>query len=95
MSTHVAHTGMKGLLEKAEFNRFGIICVVLTIVGCLGGIAVGLGAIQYYFTLSLVVVPTMATLSLLIAVAPMRSILIAGAISFIVDVMMILYFTLS
>jgi hypothetical protein len=86
---------MKGLLEKAEFNRFGIICVVLTIVGCLGGIAVGLGAIQYYFTLSLVVVPTMATLSLLIAVAPMRSILIAGAISFIVDVMMILYFTLS
>jgi hypothetical protein len=95
MSTHVTSPGMKGLLEKAEFNRFGIICVVLTIVGCLGGIAVGLGAIQYYFTLSLVVVPTMATLSLLIAVAPMRSILIAGAISFIVDVMMILYFTLS
>ncbi|MEN9399745.1 MAG: hypothetical protein RL632_846 [Bacteroidota bacterium] len=95
MSTHVAHTGMKGLIEKAEFNRFGIICVVLTIVGCLGGIAVGLGAIEHYFTLTLVVVPTMATLSLLIAVAPMRSILFAGAISLIVDVSMILYFTLS
>lgn len=95
MSTHVANTGMKGLIEKAEFNRFGIICVVLTIVGCLGGIAVGLGAIENYLTLTLVVVPTMATLSLLIAVAPMRSILIAGGISFIIDIMMILYFTLS
>jgi len=95
MSTHVAHTGMNGLIEKAEFNRFGIICVVLTIVGCLGGIAVGLGAIEHYLTLTLVVVPTMATLSLLIAVAPMRLILFAGAISLIVDVLMILYFTLS
>ena len=95
MSTHVAHTGVKGLIEKAEFNRFGIICVVLTIVGCLGGIAVGLGAIEHYLTLTLVVVPTMATLSLLIAVAPMRLILFAGAISLIVDVLMILYFTLS
>jgi hypothetical protein len=95
MGSHVASTGMKGLMEKAEFNRFGIICVVLTIVGCLGGIAVGLGAIEYYLTLTLVVVPTMATLSLLIAVAPMRSILIAGSISFIIDLLMILYFTLS
>ncbi len=95
MSTHVAHTGMKGLIEKAEFNRFGIICVVLTIVGCLGGIAVGLGAIEHYLTLTLVVVPTMATLSLLIAVAPMRAILFSGAISLIVDVSLILYFTLS
>jgi hypothetical protein len=95
MSTHVANTGMKGLFEKAEFNRFGIICVVLTIVGCLGGIAIGLGAIEKYFTLTLVVVPTMATLSLLIAVAPMRSILIVASICLIIDLIMILYFTLS
>jgi len=94
MGTHVAHTGMKGLIEKAEFNRFGIICVVLTVVGCLGGIAVGLGAIEYYVTLTLVVVPTMVTLSLLVAVAPMRYILFAGAVSLIVDLFMILYFTL-
>jgi hypothetical protein len=94
MGTHVAHTGMKGLIEKAEFNRFGIICVVLTVVGCLGGIAVGLGAIEYYVTLTLVVVPTMVTLSLLVAVAPMRYILFAGAVSLIVDFFMILYFTL-
>jgi hypothetical protein len=86
---------MKELLEKAEFNRFGIISIVLTVVGCLGGIAVGMGAIESYFTLTLVVVPTMATLSLLIAVAPMRSIIIAGALSLLIDVIMILYFTMN
>ncbi len=95
MSTPITSAKMKGLLEKAEFNRFGIISLVLTVVGCLGGIAVGLGAIKYYLTLTLVVVPTMATLSLLIAVAPMRSILIAGTISLLVDLIMILYFTMN
>jgi hypothetical protein len=95
MNTHVASIKMKELLEKAEFNRFGIISIVLTVVGCLGGIAVGMGAIESYFTLTLVVVPTMATLSLLIAVAPMRSIIIAGALSLLIDVIMILYFTMN
>ncbi len=95
MSTPVTSLKMKELLEKAEFNRFGIISIVLTLVGCLGGIAVGMGAIKYYFTLTLVVVPTMATLSLLIAVASMRSILIAGALSLLVDLIMILYFTMN
>ena len=95
MSTPVTSIKMKELLEKAEFNRFGIISIVLTVVGCLGGIAVGMGAIESYFTLTLVVVPTMATLSLLIAVAPMRSILIAGALSLLVDLIMILYFTMN
>jgi hypothetical protein len=33
------------LLSDSEFNRFGLICVILTIVGCLGGIAVGMGAL--------------------------------------------------
>ncbi len=95
MSTPVTSIKMKELLEKAEFNRFGIISIVLTVVGCLGGIAVGMGAIESYFTLTLVVVPTMATLSLLIAVAPMRSIIIAGALSLLIDVIMILYFTMN
>jgi len=95
MSTPVTSIKMKELLENAEFNRFGIISIVLTLVGCLGGIAVGMGAIKYYMTLTLVVVPTMATLSLLIAVAPMRSIIIAGTLSLLVDVIMILYFTMN
>ncbi len=82
-------------IEAAEFNRFGIICVVLTIVGCLGGIAVGLGAINYTATLVAVVIPTMLTLSFLIAVAPMRAILISAIIATIIDSSLIVYFILS
>ncbi len=79
-------------LEMAEFNRFGIICVVLTIVGCLGGITVGLGAISYTFTLIAVVIPTMLTLSFLIAVAPMKAIMTSGIIATIIDLVLITYF---
>ena len=83
------------LLEKAEFNRFGIISVVLLIVGCMGGLAVGLGAVESVFTLTLVVVPTMITLSLLLAVAPMKFIFTAGFVSAIIDTLLILYYLLA
>jgi hypothetical protein len=83
-----------GLLAQSEFNRFGIICVLLTVVGCLGGTAVGLGAITSTFALILVVVPTMLTLSLLLAVAPMRAIYTAALTSVSIDIALILYFAL-
>ena len=95
MEANVQSTGRFGkLLSDSEFNRFGFICVILTVVGCLGGAAVGLGAIGSTLTLTLVIVPTMATLSLLLAVSPMRWVLTATMISIFIDVMMILYFTL-
>jgi hypothetical protein len=81
-------------LAHSEFNRYGLICVILTIVGCLGGLAVGLGAIQYTATLVAVVVPTMLTLSLLVAVAPMRFIYLSAAISIAIDLSFIIYFAL-
>lgn len=82
------------LLSDSEFNRFGLIFVILTVVGCLGGAAVGLGAINNIVALTAVIVPTMATLSLLLAVSPMRWILTATMISVSIDVLMILYFLL-
>ncbi len=84
----------KNITEAADFNRFGIISIVLLIVGCLGGIAVGLGAVESVVTLSMVVVPTMATLSLLLAVAPMKQILTAATIATVIDILFILYFIL-
>ena len=79
-------------LESAEFNRFGIISMLLLIVGCLGGIAVGLGAVENVVTLTMVVVPTMVTLSLLLAVSPMKYILTSAAIATVIDILFILYF---
>jgi hypothetical protein len=82
------------LLSDSEFNRFGLICVILTIVGCLGGIAVGMGALGNTLATSIIIIPTMITLSLLLAVAPMRWIMMAGIVSSIIDILFIIYYTL-
>lgn len=83
---------MSRFIKDSEFNRFGLICVILTVVGCLGGTAVGLGAISSTKALTAIIIPTMATLSLLLAVAPMRYIFIATAISLSIDILLILYY---
>ncbi|MES2798708.1 MAG: hypothetical protein V4638_01710 [Bacteroidota bacterium] len=80
--------------ENLEFNRFGLIVVILLLVGCLGGIAVGLGAIEYLLTLVAVVIPTMMTLSMIIAVAPMRMTIITGLVACAIDIAMIAFFTI-
>ncbi len=86
---------LERIFANAEFNRFGIICVVLTIVGCLGGIVVGLGAIQDTFALVSVVIPTMITLSMLIAVAPMKYLLISATANIAIDLILLVYYVLN
>ena len=80
---------------NTEFNRFGLICAVLLTVGCSGGLAVGLGAVQYVGALIAIVIPTMTTLSLLLAVAPMRYVMMSGVISTIINLLFIIYFLLA
>jgi hypothetical protein len=53
-----------------------------------------MGAISSTLSLVLVTIPTMLTLSLLLAVAPMRWIFTAAAAAIIIDLLMILYYTL-
>ncbi|WP_107040284.1 hypothetical protein [Brumimicrobium mesophilum] len=79
----------KFLGEDLEINRLGIISVVLLIIGCLGGMTVGLGAVHHTWQLFLVVLPTMLTLSLLIAVAPLKQILNFCVITVIIDVIIL------
>jgi hypothetical protein len=74
----------------AEFNRYSIISGVLLIVGCLGGLTVGMGAINNIIQLIFVVVPTMATLSLLLALAPMKQVLNLAAITVIIDLIILI-----
>lgn len=80
------------VIKESEFNRFGLISMILLVVGCVGGIAVGLGAIKYTGTLILCVVPTMTTLSLLLAVAPMKWIWRSAFLSMAIDFILIIYF---
>lgn len=81
--------------EKAEFNRFGIISILLMVVGIMGGLAVGMGVINYTGLLILVVISTMLCLSLILSVAPMRYILYTAAFSLILDTILLTYFLIT
>lgn len=83
------------IFGNVEFHRFGIICMLILVVGCMSGFAVGLGAVESTFLLTLVVIPTMAMLALLLAVAPMKQILTAAGIAGAVDLALIAYFLLT
>jgi hypothetical protein len=75
-----------------EFNRFGWIAIILTVVGCLGGLTVGMGAIKNTISLTVVVIPTMITLSLLLAVSPMKWIVNAAIVSIFIDLLLMSYY---
>jgi hypothetical protein len=54
-----------------------------------------MGAIENTFALIAVVIPTMITLSLLLAVSPMRWIMIASSTSIVVDLSLMIFYLLS
>lgn len=79
-----------GFWDKAfggelEHNRFAVISAVLLIVGCLGGLTVGYGAVHHTWQLIVVIIPTMTTLSLLLAVSPVKLILNFAVITILIN----------
>lgn len=78
------------LETAASEYRFGVIAITLLIIGCLGGVAMSFGAALHTWSLIAVVIPTMTTLSLLLAVAPMKWILNAFIVTVLVDIIAIL-----
>lgn len=86
-------TGIK-IIDKIfydhDMNRYGIISMLLLVVGCLGGIAVGLGGINSVIQLIFLVVPTMAALSMILAVAPMKYIVYTSLIAVCIDIVILL-----
>ena len=82
------------IFSDLEFNRYGLMCAILAIVGCLGGIAVGMGGILHTWSLILIVIPMMATLSFMLAVSPMKLVMASGIIASIIDLSFIVYYSL-
>lgn len=76
---------------RAEFNRFGIVPMLLIFVVCISGIAAGLGAPGNAFQLSVVAFPTAVALSLVLAVAPMRAIVYSSAIAVFLDLLVMIF----
>ena len=81
----------KNLWAEAEKGRFGIIPLLLTVVACMSGIAAAYGTGYGVFQLSLVAFPTMITLSLILGVAPMKQIIYAGAITVLLDILVLIF----
>ena len=78
--------------EEIEFNRFGIISIIILIVSCLGGITVGLGALNNIYHLIMLISTTMATLVLILAVCPMKLILTSSTIAILIDIILMTYY---
>ena len=91
MSSEIELTRKEAELDA---NRHGLISVILLLVGCLGGITVWAGAIESVFSLTLVVLPTMVTLCLLLAVSPMKLILRMAYLCVILDSILLIYYLL-
>ncbi len=82
------------LMQYAEFNKFGVMSMLLIFVGCLGGVTVGLSGFQSDFALISVIIPTMTMLALILSIQPIKYILIAGLIATTIDILILITFLL-
>ena len=84
-------TSISDFWKNAEFNRFGIISMLIVIITCLGGFAAAVAVKESTFQLAMVVSSAMAVEALILAVMPMRAIFIASAISLIISLAVIFF----
>lgn len=77
--------------EQAEFHRFGIIAATLVIIACMGGFAAAIALKGSIVTLTAVAISTGLAEGLILAVAPMRYIALASAVSFLISLFVILF----
>jgi hypothetical protein len=73
------------LFNDAEKNRFGIIPILIVVIACIGGFAAAFGADNSTIQLGIIILPTVISLALTLAVAPMRTILWVSTLAVILD----------
>jgi hypothetical protein len=87
-------TESKGFIERfnerAEFDRFSVISVGFLLIGIVGGITVGVFAHDHIWQIGIIAAVTMLSLSLMLAVAPMKYIIRSTIAALLVDVLFIL-----
>ena len=79
----------QALWTKAEEARFGVLPLLLLVVTCLGSIAMAFGTGYETLQMLMVTLPAMVTLSLILAVAPMRMVAWASAIAILMDLIVL------
>ncbi|MBI3518253.1 MAG: hypothetical protein HY062_02705 [Bacteroidetes bacterium] len=94
-SKHVTTTKQKNAVspfwDALEFRRFGIISMLVVVLGCVGGMAASFGAGADALKLGLIALPTIISLALILAVAPMRAIVYSAAIAFVLDLIVLVF----
>jgi hypothetical protein len=83
--------GMNAFWEMLEFNRFGIISMLVVILGCVGGMAASFGAGADALKLAMIAFPTIISLALILAVAPMKTITYLSVIAVILDLVVLVF----
>lgn len=78
-------TWLERLEQKSEFNRYGIISMLFLLIGILGGITIAVSAYAHLWQISTIAILTMLSLSLMLAVAPMKYIIRVTAAALILD----------
>ncbi len=73
------------LFDDAEKNRFGIIPILIVVIACIGGFVAAFGTNDSSIQLGMIIFPTVISLALILAVAPMRSILWVSTLAVILD----------
>jgi hypothetical protein len=76
---------------NVEFNRFGIISMLILFLGCIGGFAASFGAHGDALKLAMIVFPTIIALALILAVAPMRLIIYLSSVAIILDAIVLIF----
>lgn len=80
-----------GFWKNAEDSRFAISPLVLLVMCIVGGIAAASGIIDSWVQLAAVAFPSTICLALILALAPMRTIIIGASIAVIIDVLVIIF----
>jgi hypothetical protein len=88
-AAHV-NTATSGIWDTIEFNRYGIIAMLLVIIGCMGGFAASYSAGNNEYKIALIVFPTILSLAFILAVMPMRLIIWASTIAVLLDIALLI-----
>jgi len=77
--------------KNAEANRFGICPMLLLVIGIIGGVAAASGIMDSWVKLAAVAFSSTICLALILAVAPMRTIVIGSSIAVFIDLLVIIF----
>lgn len=72
------NVSLSNIWQKAEFSRFGIICVLLILSACIGGVAAAVAVQHSIALLGFVAMSTVFIEALILAVTPMRTIILSA-----------------